>query len=117
MERVIFRIDIRFSCFKEILISSIVIGFLSVVLLACPQTSFAQDGNLYVTSSGGNEVLRYARSTGAFIDKFVRAGIGGLNTPQDLTFGPDGNLYVTSLATNEVLRYAGSTGAFIDAFV
>ena len=78
---------------------------------------FGPDGNLYVSSFGTDEVLRYNGATGAFINAFVVAGSGGLNQPRGLVFGPDGNLYVNSDVTNEVLRYNGATGAFIDAFV
>ncbi|MCP3904707.1 MAG: DUF11 domain-containing protein, partial [Planctomycetes bacterium] len=79
--------------------------------------TFGPDRNLYVSSIGTNEVLRYDDLTGNFIDAFVTAGSGGLASPVGLAFGPDGNLYVASQGTNEVLRYHGITGLFIDAFV
>lgn len=72
-------------------------------------------GDLYVPSASSNEVLRYDGITGAFIDAFVTAGSGGLNSPGGLAFGADGNLYVSSFSGNQVLRYDGVTGAFIDA--
>jgi hypothetical protein len=75
------------------------------------------NGNLYVSSAGTDQVLRYNGATGAFLDAFVAAGSGGLNTPIGLVFGPDGNLYVNSLFTHQVLRYNGVTGAFLNAFV
>ncbi|MDH3770798.1 MAG: NHL repeat-containing protein, partial [Nitrospirota bacterium] len=71
------------------------------------------DGNFYVTSSGSNDVLRYAQN-GTFIDVFTSGG--SLNTPVALTFGADGNLYVASINTDEVQRFDGTTGAFIDVF-
>ena len=77
---------------------------------------FGSDGQLYVSSSRTNEILRYD-ATGAFVDAFVAAGSGGLSSPQGLVFGPDGDLYVSSSGTNEILHYDGSTGAFVDAFV
>lgn len=72
--------------------------------------------DLYVSSGGTDEVLRYERYTNTFVP-FVNAGSGGLDEPTGLAFGPDGNLYVSSLSTNEVLRYDGANGQFIDAYV
>ena len=79
--------------------------------------AFGPDGHLYVTSFGGDAVLRYSGSTGAFLGTFVASGSGGLDSPEFLTFGPDNNLYVSSAGSDAVLRYSGSTGAFLDAFV
>jgi len=82
---------------------------------------FGPDGNLYVSSSNGDQVLKYDGNTGAFLGPFVSAirggGNGGLDAPIDLKFGPDGNLYVASSGTDSVLRYNGSNGSFIDTFV
>jgi hypothetical protein len=47
---------------------------------------FGPDGNLYVSSFGSDEVLRYTGSTGAFIDAFIPASSGGLNGPRFLLF-------------------------------
>jgi len=75
------------------------------------------DGNLYVSSFLTGEILRYNADSGAFIDVFVTAFLGGLIGPDGLAFGPDGNLYVASQLTHEVLRYHGTTGAFLDSYV
>lgn len=75
------------------------------------------DGNLYVSGWNSDNVLRYNAVTGAFIDTFVSAGSGGLDSAAGLAFGSDGNLYVASRNTSEVLRFDATTGAFIDAFV
>ncbi|MGQ0790755.1 MAG: MopE-related protein [Nitrosopumilaceae archaeon] len=75
---------------------------------------FGPDGNLYVSSSGTDQVFRYNGNTGAFIDVFASGG--GLDGPTGLVFGPDGNLYVLSFGTDQVFRYNGNTGAFIDVF-
>ncbi len=80
--------------------------------------TFGPDGNLYVTSFNSDQVLRYNRTTGAFIDVFVAAGgAGGLDSPAGLAFGPDGHLYVGDHADDVILRYDGATGAFIDEYV
>jgi hypothetical protein len=73
------------------------------------------DGNLYVSSSFNNRVLRYNGSSGAFIDVFVSTG---LSNAQGLAFHPnDGNLYVASFNGDSVLKYNGTTGALIGTFV
>jgi len=96
--------------------------------------AFGPDGNLYVvdrivqtgTQNTAAAVLRFDGATGAFIDEFVKQGMGGYNNPGGITFGPDGNIYVTSgtqsqsgPATNnaQILRFDGRTGAFKDIFV
>lgn len=76
---------------------------------------FGPDGNLYFTSGGTHEVLRFSGRDGAFIDKFVEAGEGGLVAPSGLTFGPDGILYVGSPSTDRVLRF-DRDGAYIGDF-
>ena len=70
---------------------------------------FGPDGDLYLTSTKTNQVLRMDVMTGD-TSVFVASQSAGLDNPQDLLFGNDGNLYVSS-ATNEVLRYQGPAGA------
>ncbi len=83
--------------------------------------TFGPDGDLYVTSSTANQVLRYHGTSGAFVSVFVPTGSGGVVSANALTFGVDGHLYVASLGTNAVLRYQGplepNPGAYIDTFV
>src|SRR6266478_5800470 len=76
---------------------------------------FGPDGNLYIVDVQG-DILRYNGSTGAFIDKFVPAGSGGLVRVSDFTFGPDGNLYVSDRTAQVVRRYNGTTGAPMGLF-
>jgi hypothetical protein len=79
--------------------------------------TFGPNGNLYVSSSGTNQVLEYqgpaGSSPGAFIGVF--ASITNASQPQGLTFGPDGNLYVSCNGqagpNGQINRYDGSTGA------
>ncbi len=78
---------------------------------------FGPDNNLYISSASKDNVLRFNGTSGAFINEFVTAGSGGLDSARGLAFGPDGNLYVVSTFGNEILRYNGTTGAFIDMFV
>jgi DNA-binding beta-propeller fold protein YncE len=69
-------------------------------------------------SPGGttNGILRYD-GRGAFIDRMVPEGSGGLTIGCCMAFGPDENLYVGSPVTGNVLRYNGVTGEFIDEFI
>ena len=84
-------------------------------LLSAPSGAvLGPDGNLYVASTGTNQVLRYNGTSGAFIDIFTK-GTAPLG-PDSLTFGPDNNLYVSAGATNQVLQYNGSTGVFNRVF-
>ena len=77
--------------------------------------AFGPNGNVYVSNSNGNSVLRYDGQTGEFIDTFVASGSGGLFEPQALAFGPDGDLYVLNWFLS-VLRYDGETGASLGVF-
>ncbi|MCP3854226.1 MAG: tandem-95 repeat protein [Actinomycetia bacterium] len=74
------------------------------------------DGRLYVSGDLSSNVLRYNATTGAYIDEFVTAGEGGLNSAEGMAFGPDGHLYVGDWSSDRVLRFDGTTGAFIDIF-
>ncbi len=72
------------------------------------------DGNLYVSSQGSDEILRYTPD-GVFIDVFVtnRAVLDG---PSGFAFGPDGRWYVAGRFSGNVIAYDGTTGAF-DALI
>jgi glucose/arabinose dehydrogenase len=85
----------------------------------------ADDKYMFVSSFNSDQVMRYDAKTGApkgLTKKsndavFVKAGLGGLDSPEYLRVGPDGNLYVVSSSTNQVFRYNATTGAFMDIFV
>jgi sugar lactone lactonase YvrE len=88
-------------------------------------------GSLLVSNFGGNDVLRFDETTGAFLGTLVAPGSGGLSTPRGLDYGPDGNLVVLSgpflpfttipspggNGQDEVLRFDRSTGAFLGTLV
>ena len=75
------------------------------------------DGNLYVSNSDGDDVLRYNGVTGAFINTFIPDGTGGLADPAGLIFR-NGLLYVAqSSLAGAVSRFNATTGAFVDTFV
>lgn len=78
--------------------------------------TFGPDGNLYVPSFNSGDVLRYNGTTGAFIDKFIAVGSGGLTQPRQIIWR-EGKVYVTSDNGNKVLRYDSNTGAFLDTFI
>ncbi len=77
---------------------------------------FGPDGDLFVTSAGGDtpKVLRFNGTTGAFVSYFVAAGAP---MPGGITFGSDGNLYYVCNTCQDVMRFNGQTGVFIDLFV
>lgn len=70
---------------------------------------------LFVVDYADNSVLRFAATTGAFLQEFATGQ--GLDDPIDVIVGPDGNLYVSGDASQDILRYNATTGAFIDTFV
>lgn len=82
--------------------------------------AFGPDNNLYVSSLGTGEILRYNGTSGAFIDKYVTKGSGGMNYPNEIAFGPDNNLYVASYAAGghgSILEYQGPTGGSPGSFI
>jgi sugar lactone lactonase YvrE len=75
--------------------------------------TFGQDGRLYITNQGTNNVLRYDT---AGLSEFVTSGSGGLSSARNAVFGPDGNLYVSSPDNGQILRFSGASGAFLNVF-
>ncbi len=78
---------------------------------------FGPDGNLYVSSEGTDNVLKYNGSTGVFLSEFIAAGAGGLTVPKGLAFA-GGKLYVagsdSGSGITDVLRFDATTGVFVD---
>jgi hypothetical protein len=64
--------------------------------------NFGPDGNLYVASVFGTEIVAMNPGTGQTVDRLgPEAGVEG---PDDLVFGPDGSLYWTDIMKGEVGR-------------
>jgi DNA-binding beta-propeller fold protein YncE len=79
---------------------------------------FGPDGNLYVASFDGDQVLRYDGGSGAYMDVFFAPGAGGLDGPDaGMVFGPDGHLYVPSFESSQILRFDGRSGVSLGIFV
>ncbi|MEW6333223.1 MAG: hypothetical protein AB1558_03060 [Thermodesulfobacteriota bacterium] len=64
--------------------------------------NFDSEGNLYMASVKGREIIKMDPETGEVLQTLGPAD--GVDTPDDLTFGPDGSLYWTSLETGFVGR-------------
>jgi sugar lactone lactonase YvrE len=63
---------------------------------------FGPDGNLYIASVVGREIIVMNKLNGKIINRFGPAE--GVEGPDDLAFGPDGSLYWTDLMVGEVGR-------------
>jgi sugar lactone lactonase YvrE len=64
------------------------------------------DGDLWVSSSGTNSVLRFDGESGDFLGAFAT----GLAGPGNLKFGPDGMLYVCNKNLGQVVRFDPAAG-------
>lgn len=66
--------------------------------------NFGPDGNLYVASFLGQEIIVMNKQNGKIIKRICHED--GVIVPDDLVFGPDGSLYWTDLFIGEVGRIA-----------
>lgn len=64
--------------------------------------NFGPDGNLYIASFGGQEIIVMNSQNGKILKRFGSAD--GVISPDDLTFGPDGSLYWTDINIGYVGR-------------
>lgn len=99
------------NLFKSILPLTV---FAAVLNFATPQAE-ARRTELYVTSLGSDQVLRYDADTGNFLGAFISSG-GELDAPDGFVFGPDGNAYVSGFYSDNILKYDGRTGQFLNIF-
>jgi hypothetical protein len=71
------------------------------------QMTFGTDGYLHIARCDTNELPRHNGTTGAFIDGFVSAGLGGVPQTTGRAFGSNRNLHVAS--HHDAVK-TGSTG-------
>ncbi|NOJ32775.1 MAG: hypothetical protein DA329_11615, partial [Candidatus Nitrosocosmicus sp.] len=89
--------------------------FLSILIkddgvMKKPQTIIESlDGNLYVISSGTNEILQYDIDKD-ILTKIVTDKSGGLYKPKDMEFNDRGDLCVNSLISNNIYCYNSENG-------
>lgn len=81
--------------------------------LSAPFSLAFHDGELFVTSAGTNQILKYDADDGSYLGITASSG---LDYPRGLTFGPDDLLYVTSGNNDRILRFTAQ-GQYIDDFV
>jgi sugar lactone lactonase YvrE len=84
---------------------------------AHPGANDETGSHLLVSSSRGNDIVRFDQQTGAFIDVLVPAD-GTLDHPDWLALR-DGHLYVssgTSPVNSAILRFDIETGEYVDSF-
>ena len=64
--------------------------------------AFGPDGHFYVSSFANDNVVRYNGTTGAFIDVYVSAALGGINTAEYFDFIPGHQVKVVAAAATAV---------------
>jgi sugar lactone lactonase YvrE len=65
---------------------------------------FGPEGNLYIASVMGREIVAMDPDDGQILDRIGPEYAAGM--PDDLTFGPDGALYWTAIWTGDVMKRA-----------
>ncbi len=81
--------------------------------LSYPFSLAFRNDELFVTSAGTNQILKYEASSGNFLGV---AASTGLDYPRGLTFGPDDLLYVTSGSNDRILRFMPD-GTYVDDYI
>ena len=113
----ILRYDGTTGAFKGVFVAS---GSAGLTLAPTAGVIFGPDVNddgaldMYVSNGEVDEVLIYNGLTGAYLQKYIPPGLGGLDDPKGLLFDKDGNLLVINNGDHSVRRYgASSQAAFI----
>ncbi len=73
-------------------------------------------GDLLVSSTSNDRILRYNLATGAFLGIFVAPGSGGLDAPLGMAIGPSNGLFVCG-APGRVFEFDATTGGFRRIFI
>ncbi|MCB0726156.1 MAG: T9SS type A sorting domain-containing protein [Ignavibacteriae bacterium] len=78
--------------------------------------AYAEGYEMLVTSRNTHSIKRFNGTTGEFIDDFIAAGAGGLNSVIDIDEAPDGNIIVSGRGNTSLLLFDKETGEFIKTF-
>ncbi len=84
---------------SKVLLNEIATG---AVIKGANGINFGPDGNLYIGSVNGQEIIVMNKQNGKIIKKIGTDK--GVISPDDLAFGPDGSLYWTDIFAGEVGR-------------
>ncbi|MEM7085985.1 MAG: T9SS type A sorting domain-containing protein [Bacteroidota bacterium] len=76
---------------------------------------FAQDLEIYVSSSAENAIKQYDQS-GTFVRDYVPANSGGLGGPQDIIFLADNTTIVSGIQNTAIKQYETGSGDYIGNF-
>ncbi|MGH1493720.1 MAG: Ig-like domain-containing protein [Acidimicrobiales bacterium] len=89
------------------------VGFTyNITASATDEDGTVLQNELLVPSYDGDEVFRYAATSGNFVQNFAATTV-----PVQALVGPDGQLYVSGQSSDNVERYNAQTGAYVDEFV
>ncbi len=69
--------------------------------------------DLYVSNGEVDEVLVYSGTNGAFLEKYLTPGLGGLDDPKGLLFDHEGNLLVINNGDDSIRRFGASSQAVL----
>jgi sugar lactone lactonase YvrE len=84
---------------SKVLVKEIATG---AVIKGANGINFGPDGNLYIGSVNGQEIIVMNSQNGKILNRL--GPDMGVTTPDDLVFGPDGSLYWTDIFTGNVKR-------------
>jgi sugar lactone lactonase YvrE len=96
---------------SKVLVNEIATG---AVIKGANGINFGPDGNLYIGSVNGQEIIVMNSQNGKILNRLGPEI--GVTTPDDLVFGPDGSLYWTDIFTGIVKRRTPA-GAVTERFV